>query len=139
MLLAELLVVASGLTSTMYGIGESNCGDVGHAVPCDSSATTASGLPFDPTQPMAAIAAPEDFVLDARDIFIKTATSKCIRVLLADKMNERYIGERGFDLTPEVVRRLTGKEPTEYWSDQIFTCKPYNELWEPPVDFSRQP
>ena len=133
----ELLLAASGILSTTYGHGESMCGDVGFARPCDNTAITASGVPFDPEVPMAAIAAPEDFVLNAQYIFIRTATSKCFKILLADKMHERWIGERGFDLTPAVVRLLTGLEPTPYWSDTIFTCRPYNELWEQPLDVDR--
>jgi hypothetical protein len=134
----ELLIVANGMLATTYGHGEWNCGDVGNPKPCAHGAVTASGETFDPGKPSAAIAAPADFVLDGRYIFIRTAISKCVKVRLNDKMNERYIGERGFDLTPEAVRLLTNADPTPYWSDAVYLCRPYNEEWEQPVDFRGQ-
>jgi hypothetical protein len=134
----ELLLIAHGLIATTYGYNELNCGDVGKARPCSAGAITASGEYFEPTKATAAIAAPADFVLDGRYIFIRTAISKCVKVRLNDKMNERYIGERGFDLTPEAVRLLTNADPTPYWSDQVYLCRPYNEEWEQPIDFARQ-
>jgi hypothetical protein len=134
----EVLLAASGLLSTVYGFGERNCGDVGSARPCELGATTASGVAFDPRIPMVAVAAPFTLDIDARFIFIRTSTSRCMKVLLADKMNERYIGVRGFDLTPAAVKLLTGKEATPYWSDKVFLCKPYNEHWEFPTNIARQ-
>jgi hypothetical protein len=114
---------SSGSISSVYGFGEMFCGDIGHAVACDSRATTASGLPFDPTYPMAAIAAPTNMALKAQVIGLQVAGGKCQAILLADKMHPKWIGVRGFDLTPAAVTLLTGKPATKYWKDRVFVCQ----------------
>lgn len=123
MYLNQLLLLASMLTSTTYGHGELMCGDIGKAVPCVKGAVTASGLPFDPTVPMVAIAAPTAMVLKARTIGLRVPGGKCRGVKLADKMNPRYVGVRGFDLTPAAVALLTGAPATKHWSGRVELCK----------------
>jgi len=123
MLLTQLLLLASMLTSTTYGHGEMFCGDIGKAVPCSKGAITASGIEFDPSVAMVAIAAPTKLVLRAKTIGLRVPGGKCRRVKLADKMNPRYIGVRGFDLTPAAVQLLTGKPATKYWSGRVEVCK----------------
>ena len=121
--------VADGLRSTVYGTsGEMFCGDIGKPVPCASGATTASGLPFEPKLPSMAVAAPTRLRLAAVYIWVRVESGPCHRVLLSDKMNPRYIGVRGFDLSPAAVRLLTGKPATKHWSGRVFVCSVPYEL-----------
>lgn len=121
-MLEYLIIIASGLLSTTYGHGEINCGDIGSPVPCEVGAVTASGVPFDPSLPQAAVAAPSDLRLRARSIKLRVDGGPCRKIQLVDKMNPRYIGKRGFDLTPEAVRLLTGKPATAAWSGIVHVC-----------------
>lgn len=116
------LAIASGLVSTVYGGGEMFCGDVGKPVACAHGAITASGEVFDPTIPMVAIAAPYGVRLRARMVSLKVPGGECRPVLLADKMNPRWIGVRGFDLTPAAVELLTGGAQGLKWSGRVQVC-----------------
>lgn len=118
-----LLFLSSLLPSTTYGYGELRCGDIGQPVACDGNAVTASGEAFDPTKPQVAIAAPLRLVLKAKWVGLKVEGGKCKWVRLTDKMNPRYVGVRGFDLTPAAVRLLTGKDGGKYWSGRVEVCK----------------
>lgn len=122
-LLELLLATASGLPASTYGFGEKMCGDVGAPRSCAVGATTASGEAFDPRIPTAAIAAPSRMQLQARWVWLRIADGpyKCVRVRLNDKMNPRWIGRRGFDLTPAAVLKLGG-EPTPKWSGRVVVC-----------------
>ncbi len=122
MTLHELLVVASGLTATTYGHGELMCGDVGKPRACKVGAITASGEPFDPSLPTAAIAAPFTYRLQARTVYLKVPGGQCRPIRLTDKMNPRYIGKRGFDLSPKAVQLLTNEEPSRTWSGKVEVC-----------------
>lgn len=124
MTLETLLLIASGLMSTTYGHDELACGDVKTPRPCSIGAVTASGVPFDPSLPQVAIAAPERFILKHSVIGLRIKGGQCKSVNLVDKMHHRWIGERGFDLTPAAVRLITGKAPTEHWSGVLFVCVP---------------
>lgn len=116
-----LIAIANSLVSTTYGHGEMSCGDYGKPRPCEYGAITASGEGFDPNKATAAIAAPRNYVLKPMFIGLKTSKSACQKIWINDKLNSRYIGERGFDLTPESVRLLTGKaDPT--WSGRLYVC-----------------
>lgn len=121
MVLAQLLLLASLLPSTTYGYGEKMCGDPGKAVACDSNAVTASGVPFNPDVAMVALAMPAKLRLKATHIGLRVPGGKCKLVLLADKMNERYVGKRGFDLTPAALRLLTGSSGP-MWSGRVEIC-----------------
>ncbi len=123
MAITQLLIVASLLTSTTYGYGELMCGDVGKPRTCDKNAVTASGVPFNPDVAMVAIAAPVNLRLTAQYIGLRVPGGVCRKVLLADKMNERWIGVRGFDLTPAAVRLLTGQPATRHWSGRVEVCE----------------
>lgn len=116
------LAIASGLISTTYGGGEMFCGDVGKPVACAHGAVTASGVIFDPAIPMAAIAAPSGVRLRSRIISLKVPGGECRPVLLADKMNPRWVGVRGFDLTPAAVELLTGGVQGLKWSGRVQVC-----------------
>lgn len=124
MTLETLIFVASSVISTTYGYGEVNCGDIGEPEACQIGAITASGLPFDPSIPFVAIAAPTSFQLKPHSVYLKTKTGKCHRLDILDKMNPRYIGERGFDLSPAAVELLTGKPAHAGWSERLFLCSP---------------
>ena len=122
-LIEYYLMIASLVPSTTYGHGELMCGDVGKPVACAVGAVTASGVPFNPAVPMVAIAMPANRRLVARHVWLRVEGGECRRVRLTDKMNARYIGVRGFDLTPAAVRLLTGKPATKHWSGRVEVCK----------------
>jgi hypothetical protein len=107
--------------STVYGFGEMNCGDIGKAVPCDANAITASGIPFDPEMPYAAVAAPTELRMEPKLVFMRVADGPCIPIWILDKMNPRYIGERGFDLSPRALELLTGNRSPQ-WSGRVSKC-----------------
>lgn len=143
-MLSYYLMLASGLLSTIYGFGEWNCGDVGSPKPCAEGAITASGEDFNPQLPQVAIAAPFNMRLKAMPIWLRVEGGLCYKVQLVDKLNERYVGIRGFDLTPAAVALLTGKDATEYWSGVVHVCdiRPWQEVFSPKqplrnVDVSR--
>lgn len=120
-MLLELLATASGLLATTYGHGEMMCGDIGKPRPCILGEPTASGEPFDPSIPTAAIAAPTAFRLKATIVRLRIPGGQCQPIRINDKMNPRYIGVRGFDLTPAAVELLTGTS-SPYWSGKVEVC-----------------
>lgn len=103
------LAFAVGISST-YGFGEWNCGDIGKAKPCIKGQPTASGVLLDPDAPQAAIAAPTNMRMRPVTVYMRVPGGPCVAIQVIDKMNPRYIGERGFDLTPGALRAL-GVEP----------------------------
>lgn len=122
-MLLELLLLASGLTATTYGHGEFRCGSIGNPVQCVRGAITASGMVFDPGVPMAAIPAPTNMRFrDPMRIGLRIPHGPCVMVWVADKSHPRWIGSRGFDLTPAAVTKLTGKRATHYWSGEVEIC-----------------
>jgi hypothetical protein len=122
MSLTAYLLLASMFPSTTYGYGEMMCGDVGKPQPCDSRAVTASGLAFNPETPQVALALPIRLRLKAMRVRLRIPGGQCRWVTLADKMNERWIGVRGFDLNPAAQRLLTGRPATSYWSGRVELC-----------------
>ena len=114
--------------ATTYGWGERMCGDVGNPKPCLRGAVTASGETFRPHRvPSAAVPAPTNKRLRASWIHLKLAgvpDAPCVRIRLNDKANPRWIGQRGFDLSPAAVRELTQGMPTPYWSGKVEQCTP---------------
>jgi hypothetical protein len=119
---AVWMFLASNVKSTTYGYGEMMCGEPGQPRPCEVGATTASGEPFDPAIPSAAIAIPHNMVMVAMDMYVKIPGGTCHKIRLNDKMNERWIGYRGFDLSPAAVKLLTGKEASSNWSGKVSLC-----------------
>lgn len=119
------LTLASGLISTTYGYGERMCGDVGAAVACIAGAVTASGEEFRPQEvASAAVAAPARLRIEATEVHLKIYPGPyaCRPVRVNDKMNPRWIGKRGFDLSPAAVELLTGQPATERWSGVVQVC-----------------
>lgn len=127
--LLELLVIASGLHSTVYGVGgEKNCGDIGNPVACAFGAVTASGDTFDPAVSSVAIAAPTRLRIRSTDVWLRVDNGPCHRIRLNDKMNARWVGKRGFDLSAAAVKLLTGKSATRHWSGKVYVCSVPYEL-----------
>jgi hypothetical protein len=98
------------------------CGDVGRPRPCTTGAVTASGAPFDTTVPQVALALPAARRLKARRLRLRVEGGRCHWVLLADKMNERWIGVRGFDLNPAALSLLTNKPANPNWKGRVELC-----------------
>lgn len=120
----EYIQLAMGLPATLYGLGEYNCGDPGKAVACLEGATTASGDPFDPNELTVAIPLPTNRILRPITICLQhPETKRQVWVKVNDKANQRWIGLRGFDVTPAVFTALTGK-PARPWSsiERIEEC-----------------
>lgn len=117
------IMVASGLRATTYGwgTGDKHCGDIGKPVECRKGLFTASGEVFDPMLPQMAVAAPTGLRMRPVVLPVRLIKGKCKYLRVVDKMNPRYIGKRGFDLTPASVRLLGGIS-TRYWSGKVKVC-----------------
>lgn len=103
--------LALSFHATVYGFSEMKCGSTQSPQPCDESATTASGHPFDPNIPSAAIPMPQNRIMRPFYVCLQNPkTGKKIRLLVNDKTNAKWIGKRGFDLSPAAFRQLTGKD-----------------------------
>lgn len=118
-----LIALAFRFHATTYGWSETMCGDIGTPVPCSYGAVTASGIEFDPEIPMAAIPAPTEMRMRPMFVWMQIGTGPCVPILVADKAHPRWIGNRGFDLTPAAIRALTGMEPYPFWSGRVRPCK----------------
>jgi hypothetical protein len=120
----SFLAVASGLVSTTYGFGEQNCGDEGKATRCEYAAQTSSGEMFSPFNvASAALAVPKN--LRTRPVFAYLRleeSDQCFKIRINDKMNPRYVGQRGFDLSPKAQSLLTGKPAVSHWSGKVIVC-----------------
>lgn len=123
--ITELLVgIASGLLATTYGHGEMMCGPIGKPQACAEGAFTSSGEPFVPSRPTVAVAAPRGTYVRAQSIRLKLAGPfPCRRLVLNDKMNPRWIGRRGFDLSPGAVRLLTSRRATPHFAHPVEVCR----------------
>ena len=130
--IATYLLIANGLLATTYGWGEKNCGDIGKAVSCSKGAVTASGDLFDPEVANAAMALPTNIRmvkglrLPLRIMHADGSYGTCHWMPVNDKMNPRYIGVRGWDLSPAAVNLLTGGKAHRKWSGKVQICE--NEL-----------
>lgn len=121
-LLLNLLLLASGMRATVYGYGEIMCGSTGKPVACKEGAVTSSGMPFNPKLPMVAVPAPSALRFAPMKIGLRVPGGKCVEVWLADKSHPRWIGQRGFDMSPAAVKAITGKTPDRYWSGAVEVC-----------------
>jgi hypothetical protein len=115
-------MLALNLTATVYGLGEENCGDPGQVVACEDGAITASGDVFSPEVYTMAIPLPKKNIMRRQFICLLNFKNEKVLVLINDKSNERWIGKRGFDLTPALYEKLTGKEVTDYSSTKVRSC-----------------
>ena len=98
-----------GLSST-YGWGELFCGDYNKPQPCSKGAVTASGQVFDPDLPTAAVAAPRNLRMRPVVVGMRVPGGRCVAILVNDKMSERWINKRGFDLSRGALRALGVKD-----------------------------
>lgn len=94
-----------GKATTIYGKGELMCGESTPQA-CSRGATTASGAEFDPNVPMVAIAIPKRLKMRPRVIWVKSAWSRCIAVLLLDKKNPKHAEKTPWDITPKLAKML---------------------------------
>lgn len=116
------ILMASGLPASTYGHGESFCGDYGQpAVVCNIGSQTASGELFDPEAASAALAMPRRFRMRPTHVWLRTDTSTCVKVKIIDKMHERFIGQRGFDLSPKAIELLTGQR-SKHFLRKVYLC-----------------
>lgn len=122
MLLIKFIILAHGLRATTYGWGGWNCGDIGNPQPCVYGAITASGEVFDPDIPSAAVAAPSNLHIEGVWVWLRVDGGPCVKIRVNDKSNPRWIGHRGFDLSPAAVKLLTG-QATKYWSGKVYLCE----------------
>lgn len=109
--------------ASTYGYGEIMCGDIGAPRRCKSGALTASGEVFNPYLPTAAVFAPTKLRMSARYVWMKMKGGpyNCRMIRVNDKGNPRFIGERGFDLTPGAVL-LLGGTPSPTWGGRLERC-----------------
>ena len=122
-IVSAYLLVAHGLPSTTYGHSEKNCGHPSAPVACAYGAITATGERFDPSIPTAALALPASVrIRKNTTVFMRVEGGKCHPIKVNDKMNHRYVGQRGFDLTPAAVELLTGSPAKPYWSSKVYLC-----------------
>lgn len=104
------------------------CGDIGKPQSCTDGALTAAGHIFKPhTIPSAAVPAPTKQRMHVHILYLRlqgVPDAPCVAVILNDKANPRWIGKRGFDLSPAAVNALTGGKATPHWSGKVETCQP---------------
>ena len=121
-MIMEYITLASLYVSTTYGYGEMYCGDESNPATCDSGATTASGLPFNPDMPYVAVPAPVGLRIVPQTIFFWSGKyQSCIPLQVVDKKNQRFVGKGGFDFTPGALKKL-GIVPKRYWSGRVNVC-----------------
>lgn len=120
-MLTELIALAFMLPASTYGYGELMCCDIGNPCPCGEGATTASGDKFDPELPTAAVFAPTSLPMTNVTVYMQHNDGPCVAITVNDKGNPRFIGKRGFDLTPGALRAL-GITPSPTWSGMIKEC-----------------
>lgn len=147
MTLMAYIKLASGLLATTYGHGEMMCGPVDSPRACSYGAVTSSGSTFDPSNVTAAVAAssavriPPSGVRVHLRIVVREpgrpfSAGPCKQILITDKMNERWVGVRGWDLTPGAVAYLGGV-PSPQWSAKLELCRP--EKWTKDRIWDTQP
>lgn len=121
----SFLILASKQVSYTYGYGE-KCS---HKTLClEGVSRTASGDILSREIPSVAVPLPKHVKLEPHWIYLKTERGPCVRVKVNDRTSVRLVGHRGFDLSPEALRRLTGKA-SKTWSGKVHIC--YNF----PLDF----
>lgn len=132
--LLNMISTNTQVISTSYGYGETYCGDPHDPKPCLHGAITASGEVFNPAALTAAIPMPKNQRMRPFDVYLRHPDNgPCIKIRVNDKMNERYIGKRMFDLTPGAVHAITGKKATKHWSSEGIQLCLYTNLPVQPV------
>lgn len=109
--------------ATVYGYGELYCGDYdSEPQPCDSTAITASGEPFNPDELIAAVPLPRNRIMRPLTIGVLDHAGRCLQIRVIDKKNERFIGNSGLDLSPGAVLAITGKPAPRHFSGKLGPC-----------------
>jgi len=122
--LIEYIVLAGSLVAFTFGYSEKRCGDINHPVACSIGATTSSGEKFNPLLiASAALPLPRRLKMRALTIKFKAKNGKCVPIRINDKSPEKWIGKRGFELTPAALRIL-GITPSKKWSGRVELCEP---------------
>lgn len=119
--LTDLIMLALMTPATVYGFGEKNCGNPGKPKPCVYGAITASGEIFDPRRVTGAITVPAKMRFKPFTVLVRSYKNECIPLRINDKSNHRWIGKRGFDLTPAAVKAITGRVHKK-WSGRLEFC-----------------
>jgi hypothetical protein len=121
-----LASISSGQTATVYGMGETFCGDTHAPTSCSVGAITATGDAFDPAKLTAAIPLPANRRLrKGFHIYLRHGDEgPCVPIYVNDKKNAKFRGKHSFDLTPAAVYAITGKYPTKYWSSKSIQVCP---------------
>ena len=89
---------------------------------CDGG-ITASGEKFEPfNEPSAAVAMPRNVRMRPKWVYLRVESGDCHMIRVNDKMNQRYVGKRGFDLSPSAQELLTGNAASKNWSGKVFVC-----------------
>lgn len=115
------LLAANGMIATTYGYGERSCGEI-RPQACQKGATTASGIPFDPNRPTAAIALKKASIMHPIVVMIRVEGGMCTPILFIDKKHPRYYrSSKPIDLTPGALRAL-GVRPHATWSGKVYIC-----------------
>jgi len=130
-LLEIYLHLASGLLGTTYGWGEEMCGETTKPRLCQAGERTASGVNLDPQSPQVALAAPTILRIPPEGIWIwlrLVGSEYCKPIHLVDKMSERWVGERGWDLTFGAIKSLGGI-PSNSWSARVELCPRSARKW----------
>lgn len=121
--LIEASLLATNVHTT-YGYGETRCGDPHEPRTCDSTATTASGLPFHPDEPHVALHVPSAVTSRVRIrpgrwsvCFLHARTGEPVHLPVTDKKGN----PGGLDLSPGALR-LLGISPSPSWSGNLTPC-----------------
>ena len=124
-LLSEAIHLALSLPATTYGYGETYCGDPHGPVTCDATATTASGLPFDPEEAHVAVHLPPE--VTARVLIRPGRWQVCLRHAVTGTPTWLPVTDKkgrpgGLDLSPGALR-LLGIEPSPAFSGNLTPCE----------------
>lgn len=120
-LIYTAIAMASIQQASTYGYHERNCGDIDAPAACSKGAITASGEEFDPTLPTAALAVHSGAIMRPVTVIMRVGSGPCVPIRVNDKMNAKWIGKRGFDLSPAALKALTG-ESSATWTGTVTLC-----------------
>jgi hypothetical protein len=117
------LLLASGLMAYTFGYSEMKCGEIHKPVACSHGAKTASGEEFDPKNiASAAIPLPKNIRMIPVTVKLRIQGGECAEIRVNDKAPEKWLGKRGFELTPAALKKL-GVTPSKSWSGIVEVCE----------------
>jgi hypothetical protein len=121
-MIALYVSIALSHPATTYGWGEVMCGDVHSPRACDNEATTASGEPFQPDIPSAAVPAPFNVIMPSKIIWLRDEQGECRSLTLNDKKHPRFIASGGLDLSKGAIEMLYPSTASRTWSGKVEAC-----------------